>query len=98
MPTTTSGRPDKAIPPDQPSGVRGWPVESATRVNVAFPFSTIKVMSGDLPDGIHELAALVAALAAEVQTLHPTTATEDLAARTQALTERLDQRGAGAQG
>ncbi len=88
MPTTTSERPDKGIAAEPSRDARSRPIESMTRVNVAFPFATIKVTSPDLPDSISELAALVAELAAEMHTQHPTEVTADLAARTRALAER----------
>ena len=88
MPTTTSGHADKVIAPEPPRDARSRPIESVTRVNVAFPFATIKVASPDLPDSIRELAALVADLAAEMHAQHPTEATAELAARSLDLAER----------
>ena len=88
MPTTTSGHADKVITPEPARDARSRPIESVTRVNVAFPFATIKVTSPDLPDNVRELAALVADLAAEMHTQHPTEATAELAARTLDLAER----------
>lgn len=88
MPTTISARPDKGIAAEPSRDARSRPVENVTRVNVAFPFSTIEVMNPDLPDSVKELAGLVADLAAEMHAEHPTEVTAELAARTKALAER----------
>jgi len=88
MPTTTSARPDHGGAAEPAKDARSRPVENVTRVNVAFPFSTIEVMNPDLPDSVKELAGLVADLAAEMHTQHPTEATAELTARTKAFVER----------
>jgi hypothetical protein len=68
------------------------PVESVTRVNVAFPFARIQVGGGDLERSVRELARLVADLAVEIETQHTSAETADLTARARALAEALDDR------
>jgi hypothetical protein len=68
------------------------PVESVTRVNVAFPFAKIQVGGSDLERGVRELARLVADLAMEIETQHKSAETTDLTARARALAEALEDR------
>jgi hypothetical protein len=75
-----------------PAKAEGRPVDSVTRVTVAFPFSTIRI--GDADDAataalIAEIAGLLAAVAAELDAPRGHDVTADLAARTKALAERL---------
>ena len=72
-----------------PTKVEGRPVESATRVTVAFPFSTIKIVGSDDAEPLGELAVLLAAVTAELHAQQGNEVTADLAARTGALATRL---------
>jgi hypothetical protein len=72
-----------------PANAHARPVESVTRVNVAFPFARITTTNPDLTETVHELVELVAALAAEVDSQHSSQATVDLVARARALEEAL---------
>lgn len=68
----------------------GPPIETSSRVTVAFPFSTIRI--GDTAqDGLlAEMAAVLDSVASQVAALHPGKETDELAARAHALARRLD--------
>ncbi len=64
-------------------------VENSTRVTVAMPFSTIRIISTDDAELIAEMAGLVAGLAAELDAREGDETTADLVARARALVDRL---------
>jgi hypothetical protein len=101
MPTTSPTAAAGTQPPHRPADddrhspardLRTRPIESITRVNVAFPFATIKVTDADWSGVLGELAELVAALATQIDAPPQRRSTAELARRAQTLAARV---GAG---
>lgn len=64
------------------------PVESVTKVTVAFPFSTIRMAHAGPDETVQQLAELVAALAGELDVRYDDAVFADLAARARGIAHR----------
>ena len=73
----TAQQPSTQSQPDPPAR----PIENATRITVAFPFSTIRMGGSSSDERVQEIAELVAGLAAELDAAHGDGTFRDLAAR-----------------
>jgi hypothetical protein len=76
---------DAGVEPTPAAHGRRRPVESVTRVTVAFPFGTIRIGEPEVWHVVRQLAELVADLAAELQAGPATAATAELVERARTL-------------